>query len=114
MSSHPEHSGGATGVDFFRYGALPAPAISTEEAERIASELGLIAHADPLGSQQDANFLLIRPDATVLGVLKIANPAFSPAEITAQDEAAAFISVNSAKAPYGVTAPPTTREPSSI
>ncbi len=88
-------------MDFFRYGALPAPVISTEEAERIASELGLIAHADPLGSQQDANFLLIRPDATVLGVLKIANPAFSPAEIAAQDEAAAHLA---AAAPWLRTA----------
>ena len=88
-------------MDFFRHGALPVPVISTELAERVASELGLVAHADPLGSQQDANFLLIRPDATVLGVLKIANPAFSPAEIAAQDAAAAHLA---AAAPWLRTA----------
>ena len=46
--------------------------------------------AQPLGSQQDSNFLLA-DDGSVLGVLKIANPAFSAAEIEAQDRAAAHI-----------------------
>ena len=44
--------------------------------------------AQPLGSQQDSNFLLVEPAGTVAGVLKIANPAFSAAEIEAQDAAA--------------------------
>ena len=47
--------------------------------------------AQPLGSQQDSNFLLAEPAGAVVGVLKIANPAFSAAEIEAQDGAAAHI-----------------------
>lgn len=49
------------------------------------------ADVDPLGSQQDANFLLRGPSGEPVGVLKIANPAFSRAELEAQDGAAAFI-----------------------
>ena len=79
----------AAGVDFFRSGALPAPLVNSEEAERIAAaQFGLAARARPLGSQQDSNFLLTASDGTVLGVLKIANPAFNAAEIEAQDAAA--------------------------
>jgi len=98
----------AAGVDFFSSGALPAPLVSAEEAERIAAaQFGLAARARPLGSQQDSNFLLIAAaagpglddtvlddsglDDTVLGVLKIANPAFSAAEIEAQDAAAELL-----------------------
>ena len=78
------------GVDFFRHGALPVPQVTIEEAERVAASFGLTVRAQPLGSQQDSNFLLV--DAgSVLGVLKIANPAFSAAEIEAQDRAAAHI-----------------------
>jgi 4-aminobutyrate aminotransferase-like enzyme/Ser/Thr protein kinase RdoA (MazF antagonist) len=51
---------------------------------------GLTVRAQPLGSQQDSNFLLA-DGGGVLGVLKIANPAFSAAEIEAQDAAAARI-----------------------
>jgi len=40
-----------------------------------------------LGSQQDSNLLLAR--RSVLGVLKIANPAFSEAEIDMEQDAAA-------------------------
>ena len=43
---------------------------------------------EPLGSQQDANFLLRSADGTPEAVLKVANPAFGPAEIQAQDAAA--------------------------
>jgi 4-aminobutyrate aminotransferase-like enzyme/Ser/Thr protein kinase RdoA (MazF antagonist) len=60
------------------------------EAERVAASFGLTVRAQPLGSQQDSNFLLADEDS-VLGVLKIANPAFSVAEIEAQDRAAAHI-----------------------
>ena len=52
---------------------------------------GLTVRAQPLGSQQDSNFLLAEPAGAVAGVLKIANPAFSAAEIEAQDGAAAHI-----------------------
>ena len=56
----------------------------------MASSFGLTVRAQPLGSQQDSNFLLA-DGGSVLGVLKIANPAFSAAEIEAQDAAAAHI-----------------------
>ena len=56
----------------------------------MASSFGLTVRAQPLGSQQDSNFLLAS-GGSVLGVLKIANPAFSAAEIEAQDAAAAHI-----------------------
>jgi 4-aminobutyrate aminotransferase-like enzyme/Ser/Thr protein kinase RdoA (MazF antagonist) len=94
LSSRPD-AGPAGGVDFFRYGALPVPLVTTEEAERIAAtSFGLMARAHPLGSQQDSNFLLVgtdggeRAEPGVLGVLKVANPAFTAAEIAAQDAAA--------------------------
>ncbi|RAG85974.1 aminotransferase [Streptacidiphilus pinicola] len=75
-------------VDFFAHAALPAPQVRPEEAARIAALLGVPGQAEELGSQQDANFLLRAEDGSVLGVLKIANPAFGAAEIEAQDEAA--------------------------
>ena len=78
------------GVDFFAHGGLPVPQVTILEAERVAALLGLTVRAQPLGSQQDSNFLLA-DGGSVLGVLKIANPAFSAAEIEAQDAAAAHI-----------------------
>jgi 4-aminobutyrate aminotransferase-like enzyme/Ser/Thr protein kinase RdoA (MazF antagonist) len=74
--------------------------VTQEEAEQIAAaQFGLAAHARLLGSQQDSNFLLVQPDSrvpdrpegAVLGVLKIANPAFTSTEIQAQDAAADHI-----------------------
>ena len=85
MSSSPR-----AGVDFFAQGGLPVPQVTILQAERVAASFGLTARAQPLGSQQDSNFLLVN-GGSVLGVLKIANPAFSPAEIEAQDRAAAHI-----------------------
>jgi len=82
LSSSPK-----AGVDFFRHGALPVPQVTTQQAERIAASFGLTVRAQPLGSQQDSNFLLADGDR-VLGVLKIANPAFGAGEIEAQDRAA--------------------------
>ena len=80
------------GVDFFRHGALPVPQVTVQEAERIAeSSFGLTVRAQPLGSQQDSNFLLTEPAGGVAGVLKIANPAFTAAEIEAQDAAADLV-----------------------
>ena len=89
--------------DFFRTAELPVPAVNDEQARAIAAEcFGVQASVTSLGSQQDANFLL-REDVpgsnggrssdcgTPIGVLKIANPAFSLAELQAQDAAAAFI-----------------------
>ncbi|MFF1502734.1 aminotransferase [Streptomyces sp. NPDC058316] len=79
-------------IDFFAQVSLPAPQVTCIQAERIAAgHLGLSARAEPLGSQQDANFLLRADDGTALAVLKIANPAFGPVEIEAQDAAADLI-----------------------
>ena len=86
MSSSPELGG----VDFFAHGGLPVPQVTILQAERVAALFGLTVQAQPLGSQQDSNFLLA-DGGSVLGVLKIANPAFSAAEIEAQDAAAAHI-----------------------
>ena len=86
MSSSPELGG----VDFFAHGGLPVPQVTILQAERVAASFGLTVQAQPLGSQQDSNFLLA-DGGSVLGVLKIANPAFSAAEIEAQDAAAAHI-----------------------
>ena len=77
-----------SGVDFFRHGGLPVPQVTILQAERVAASFGLTVQAQPLGSQQDSNFLLTEPAGGVAGVLKIANPAFSAAEIEAQDGAA--------------------------
>jgi len=79
-------------VDFFTHQGLPAPRLSTDEARRIAAErFGLAVRAEALGSQQDANFLLTRDDGSPVAVLKIANPAFTATEMSAQDTAADLI-----------------------
>ena len=78
--------------DFFNATELPVPAINSEAAARIAAtDFGLTAAVRELGSQQDANFLLIDDADGPFGVLKIANPAFTRIELEAQDAAAAFI-----------------------
>ncbi|GAA4839635.1 aminotransferase family protein [Kitasatospora terrestris] len=78
-----------TTLDFFAHGALPAPRISPERARDLTAEhFGLRIHAEELGSQQDANFLLRGADGTPVAVLKVANPAFTATEIDAQDSAA--------------------------
>ncbi len=82
-----------TAFDFFQAEELPAPAVSAEDAAEIARRyFGLTARVEPLGSQQDVNFLLRAADGTPAGVLKVANPAFSRQEIEAQDAAARFVS----------------------
>ena len=78
--------------DFFETAELPVPAVSVEQAEAIAREyFGVTATARELGSNQDANFLLCDDTESPIGVLKIANPAFSHVELAAQDAAAAAI-----------------------
>ncbi|WP_225801727.1 aminotransferase [Streptomyces sp. NK15101] len=87
--THREHRT----IDFFTEDALPAPRVTPADAERIAAPyLGTGVHAEALGSQQDANFLLRDGDGAVPAVLKIANPAFGAAEIEAQDAAADLVS----------------------
>ena len=82
------------GFDFFAAGELPAPSLPAAEVAAIAAaEWGLDVVLEPLGSQQDQNFLArARGDPhTVLGVVKITNPAFTASELAAQDAAAARI-----------------------
>ena len=55
------------------------------------ASFGLTVRAQMLGSQQDSNFLLVAAGGAVAGVLKVANPAFSAAEIEAQDAAAGLV-----------------------
>ncbi|MFE7426846.1 aminotransferase [Streptomyces sp. NPDC057545] len=79
-------------IDFFTENALPAPRVTSAEAELIAAEhLDITARAQSLGSQQDANFLLHTDDGSPAAILKIANPAFGTTEIEAQDAAADLI-----------------------
>ena len=78
--------------DFFQAEDLPVPDISSARAREIAmSHFGVDAQITELGSQQDANFLLRDHAGDPIGVLKIANPAFSRAELEAQDAASAYI-----------------------
>ncbi len=86
-----QDASGAGGIDFFAQGGLPVPLVTVEQAERLAADsFGMKVSAFPLGSQQDCNFLL-EGDGGPAGVLKIANPAFSRAEIEAQDAAAELV-----------------------
>ena len=62
--------------------------MSEAQAEQLlATHYGITARAESLGSQQDKNFLVFDADGQLLGVLKIANPAFTAAELAAQDAA---------------------------
>ena len=81
-----------TGFNFLEEPELPAPQVSESQAEQILAEhYGLRARATSLGSQQDKNFMVADADGAVIGVLKIANPAFSATELEAQDVAADLI-----------------------
>ncbi|MDT5246302.1 MAG: hypothetical protein QOD36_3678 [Mycobacterium sp.] len=77
------------GFNFLEAPELPAPQVSEAQAEEIlATHYGLRARVTSLGSQQDKNFVVTAPDDEIVGVLKIANPAFNATEIEAQDLAA--------------------------
>ncbi|WP_329003039.1 aminotransferase [Kribbella sp. NBC_00709] len=77
--------------DFFDQAALPSPRISPAEAARfVRDRYGVDGTATELGSQQDANFLIETP-AGLRFVLKVSNPAFTVADLAAQDAAAAHI-----------------------
>jgi 4-aminobutyrate aminotransferase-like enzyme/Ser/Thr protein kinase RdoA (MazF antagonist) len=77
------------GFNFLEAPELPAPQVTEEQAEEIlATHYGLQARATSLGSNQDKNFTVTDADGDTVGVLKIANPAFSAVEIEAQDLAA--------------------------
>lgn len=77
------------GFDFFASPELPAPRVSVAQAQGLlADHFGVTGRVESLGSQQDANFLVRGGDDTPLGVLKVANQAFTAVEIDAQDAAA--------------------------
>ena len=82
-----------SGFNFFSQPELPAPQVDDDAAVALLAEhYGITARVESLGSQQDKNFLVRSDDdGAVLGVLKIANPAFSADELHAQDVAAALI-----------------------
>jgi 4-aminobutyrate aminotransferase-like enzyme/Ser/Thr protein kinase RdoA (MazF antagonist) len=80
------------GFNFFEQPELPAPQVSSEQAQQLLTEhYGITARADSLGSQQDKNFLVFADGDDATGVLKIANPAFTALELEAQDAAAQLI-----------------------
>lgn len=82
------------GFNFLTEPELPAPHVTEAQAEELlATHFGIEAQAKSLGSQQDKNFLLAQGD-NVVGVLKIANPAFNETELTAQDLAAELIATS--------------------
>ena len=80
------------GFNFLEAPELPAPQVTEEQAEEIlATHYGLQARATSLGSNQDKNFIVTDSAGEIVGVLKIANPAFNAIEIEAQDLAAQLI-----------------------
>jgi 4-aminobutyrate aminotransferase-like enzyme/Ser/Thr protein kinase RdoA (MazF antagonist) len=79
----------SVGFNFLEARELPAPVVSDAQAiEILATHYGLSARVQSLGSQQDKNFIVTGADGAVMGVLKIANPAFNAVEVEAQDLAA--------------------------
>ena len=80
------------GFNFLEQPELPAPQVTEEQAaELLATHYGPDARAESLGSNQDKNFLVFDSGDRPLGVLKIANPAFTAVELAAQDAAAELI-----------------------
>ncbi|HET7666750.1 MAG TPA: phosphotransferase, partial [Mycobacterium sp.] len=82
----------SVGFNFLEAPELPAPQVSEARAEEIlTTHYGLAARATSLGSNQDKNFVVTGSDGEILGVLKIANPAFNAIELEAQDLAVELI-----------------------
>ncbi|MGZ6780661.1 MAG: phosphotransferase, partial [Mycobacterium sp.] len=82
----------SVGFNFLEEPGLPSPQVTAAQAEQIlAQHYGLTARATLLGSNQDCNFLVYDADDDIVGVLKIANPAFNATELDAQDAAADLI-----------------------
>ncbi|WP_123025436.1 aminotransferase [Mycolicibacterium stellerae] len=80
------------GFNFLEEPELPGPQVTEARAEQIvAQHYGMTARAKLLGSNQDCNFIIYDSDDDVLGVLKVANPAFNATELEAQDAAAELI-----------------------
>src|SRR4029078_6876493 len=82
----------SVGFNFLDEPELPGPQVTEAQAEHIlAQHYGMAARAKLLGSNQDCNFIVYGANDDVLGVLKIANPAFNATELEAQDAAAALL-----------------------
>ena len=80
------------GFNFLEQPELPAPQVSETRAQEVlATHWGIDARTESLGSQQDKNFLAFADGDVPLGVLKVANPAFTATELEAQDAAAEAI-----------------------
>lgn len=71
---------------FLDHGSLPTPKVTLEQAQSLLHLFGIDGSVEELGSQQDANFR-VRAEAGTF-VLKISNPAFSLADLGAQEAAA--------------------------
>ena len=87
----PARSGTARprGFDFFDAGELAVPTLDEREVVDLLSQhFALDVRVEPIGSQQDQNFLVRDASGAETAILKITNPAFSEAEIVAQDAAA--------------------------
>ncbi len=86
-----EKSSGCSGFNFLERPALPAPRLTeAQAAELLVRRYGSRGEVTSLGSQQDCNFL-VSEGGDPVAVLKIANPAFTEAELAAQDAAAELI-----------------------
>ena len=80
------------GFNFLEEPELPGPQVTEAQAEQIVAEhYGLPIRATLLGSNQDCNFVCRGAGGEIVGVLKIANPAFNETELEAQDVAADLI-----------------------
>lgn len=80
------------GFNFLEELELPGPQVTEAQAEKIVAEhYGLPIRATLLGSNQDCNFVCRGAGGEIVGVLKIANPAFTETELEAQDVAADLI-----------------------
>src|SRR4051812_5372079 len=91
--------------NFFEHGSLPTPMVSLEQARFLVQLFGIDGSVHDLGSQQDANFL-VRTEAGKF-VLKVSNPAFTLADLEAQEAAAQRVAASSAEiqVPLGVPDP---------
>ncbi|TFC25763.1 aminotransferase [Cryobacterium sp. TMT2-18-3] len=107
------------GFDFFSGQGLVRPDITAADAESMASSLfGITGTARELGSQQDRNFLITTTAAATAAttaptgdsaggatqryVLKVDNPAFSAAELAAQDAVMVFLTERGMRVPQPV------------
>lgn len=84
--------------DFFAHSALPRPEIDASAARRLAHDrYGVSGEVVEFGSHQDRNFRVAAADRRVL--IKFSNPAFGPAELEAQNLAAAAVAAAGVRAP---------------